>query len=129
MSDHFSSAWDALVEQKIRQAQAEGQFDNLPGMGKPLEGLDDPSDELWWIRKKLRRENLSALPPALAIRLEVHQAIQRIQGLGDEAAVRAEIAELNEKIRKANRAATWGPPSSTPMLDVAEVVAWWNARR
>jgi DnaJ family protein C protein 28 len=29
--------WRSLVEQRIRQAEENGQFDNLPGAGKPLE--------------------------------------------------------------------------------------------
>lgn len=34
-------ALDALVEQRIREAQARGKFDNLPGVGTPLELEDD----------------------------------------------------------------------------------------
>jgi hypothetical protein len=32
--------FDALVEERIKAAQQEGAFDNLPGKGKPL-NLDD----------------------------------------------------------------------------------------
>jgi hypothetical protein len=35
------SAWDAIVEAKIGQAQQAGAFDDLPGSGKPLELADD----------------------------------------------------------------------------------------
>jgi hypothetical protein len=34
------SAWDAIVEAKIAEAQSAGAFDDLPGAGKPL-NLDD----------------------------------------------------------------------------------------
>ena len=34
------SAWDAIVEAKIAEAQQAGAFDDLPGAGKPLD-LDD----------------------------------------------------------------------------------------
>jgi hypothetical protein len=47
-----------------------GEFDNLPGAGKPIPALDKPHDELWWITQKLRRENLSYLPATLALRKE-----------------------------------------------------------
>jgi DnaJ family protein C protein 28 len=35
--------WENYVDQQIRQAQEEGQFDNLPGKGKPFKHLgSDP---------------------------------------------------------------------------------------
>ena len=30
-------SFDRLIEEKIRQAMADGEFDNLPGKGKPLD--------------------------------------------------------------------------------------------
>jgi hypothetical protein len=53
------TAWTIVAEQLIRAAQDEGQFDNLPGFGKPIPGIDDPHDELWWIKAKLKREQVS----------------------------------------------------------------------
>src|SRR5919112_6797204 len=63
------------VEHKIREAAERGAFDNLPGAGKPIPDLDTPYDELWWIKDKLRRENLSYLPATLALRKEVEDAL------------------------------------------------------
>ena len=51
------------VERQIREAAERGEFDNLPGAGKPIADLDKPHDELWWVKDKLRREQLSYLPP------------------------------------------------------------------
>lgn len=50
---------ESFVERQIREAHERGEFDNLPGAGKPLPDLDRPHDELWWVRKKLKDENLS----------------------------------------------------------------------
>jgi hypothetical protein len=36
-----------------------GEFDNLPGAGKPLPGANRPHDEQWWIKDYLRREKLT----------------------------------------------------------------------
>ena len=55
----------------IRLAQQSGQFENLPGFGKPIPGIDEELDENWWIRDKLRREQINALPPILQARLEL----------------------------------------------------------
>jgi hypothetical protein len=52
-------AWTIVAEQLIRAAQDEGKFDNLPGFGKPIPGIDEPHDEFWWIKAKLKREQLS----------------------------------------------------------------------
>ncbi len=35
------SAWDAIVERKIAEAQLAGAFDDLPGAGKPLDLEED----------------------------------------------------------------------------------------
>lgn len=51
-------AVEAIAENRIREAIAEGRFDNLPGEGKPIPGIDEPYDELWWVRAWIRRERL-----------------------------------------------------------------------
>ena len=66
MSDRVpkpKTPWLSLAEHRIREAQAAGEFDNLPGFGKPIPGIDEPPDECWWVREKLRREGLSLPPP------------------------------------------------------------------
>jgi DnaJ family protein C protein 28 len=35
--------WRSLVDQRIRQAEEDGKFDNLPGAGKPLEIEQNPA--------------------------------------------------------------------------------------
>ena len=47
-----------IADAKIQAAIDEGQFDNLPGLGKPLPLLDEAYDPGWWIRRKLKREQL-----------------------------------------------------------------------
>jgi hypothetical protein len=32
-----------------------GEFDELPGTGKPLPGAGMPDDDLWWVREWVRR--------------------------------------------------------------------------
>src|SRR5690606_18777248 len=67
------------VEQQIRAAQERGEFDNLPGAGKPIP--DHGDDELWWIRSYLAREGLSGealLPRELQLRREVERLPETI---------------------------------------------------
>jgi hypothetical protein len=121
--------WESFIEERIQEAYEDGEFDNLPGFGKPLPGLDGPDDENWWLKEKLKRENLSALPPGLAIRVEVHKTLERIWALASENAVRAAVEELNEKIRRANLNVLWGPPSTTMPLSADDVVQQWRKRK
>src|SRR3954454_6572441 len=59
------------VENAIAQAIRRGDFDNLPGAGKPLTHLTGTHDPDWWIRRKIERERLTGLgPPALTLRTE-----------------------------------------------------------
>ncbi len=51
--------YESWVDRRIREAQERGEFDDLPGSGKPLADLDAPYDELWWVKKLVRREQLS----------------------------------------------------------------------
>jgi Domain of unknown function (DUF1992) len=122
-------SWNLLAEERIRSAQEAGQFDNLPGYGKPIPGIDQPHDELWWVKDKLKREQLSSLPPALAIRLDVEKTVESIAGLTTEAEVRQTVAALNARIAKASFAVTWGPPVDVQPLDADEIVARWQADR
>lgn len=48
---------DSLVDEKIREAQAEGEFDNLPGYGKPLprDRDQDVAGESWMSNRVLKQ--------------------------------------------------------------------------
>ncbi|MGH9039816.1 MAG: DUF1992 domain-containing protein [Acidimicrobiia bacterium] len=120
--------WETWVERKIREAMEAGDFDNLPGAGKPIPGLNLPHDELWWIRDKLRREQISDLPPALALRRELAEARDRIADAGTEAEVRRRVAAINERIVYVNSHTISGPPSDMVPLDVERVVDEWRRR-
>jgi hypothetical protein len=119
---------DRYVDRIIREAQVEGAFDHLGGKGKPLP-LTGVLEEAWWIKEKLRREKLSDLPEALAIRLEAERAVAEVARLSDERLVRERLEELNARIRKINRTTVSGPPTTLAPLDVEAAVARWRAGR
>ena len=57
---HLSDrAIQIIAENNIRAAIEAGEFDNLTGFGKPADIMDEPYDPHWWIRRKLRREQLN----------------------------------------------------------------------
>jgi hypothetical protein len=116
------------VERLIREAQERGEFDNLPGAGKPIPDLDKPHDELWWVKKLLEREEISLAPATLHLRKRVEEAITRIRGASSEAEVRRLVAEINAEIAKANARAASGPPNDLAPLDAEDAVRRWRAR-
>jgi hypothetical protein len=117
------------VERQIREAMERGKFDNLPGAGKPIADLDKPHDELWWIKQKLRRENLSYLPATLALRKQAEDALAAALGARSEGQVRRILADINSKILDGNRKAASGPPLNLMPFDVERVVGDWYERQ
>jgi hypothetical protein len=123
------TGFGAWVERQIREAVERGEFDNLPGAGRPIADLDKPHDELWWVKDKLRRENLSYLPPTMALRKEVEDALGEAYQAGSEAQVRRIVAAINARIVEGNRKAASGPPPNLMPFDVERVVRTWRERR
>ena len=121
--------FETWVERQIREATERGEFDNLAGAGKPIADLDKPHDELWWVKQKLRRENLSYLPPTIALRKEAEDARLAASQAGSEAQVRRIVADINRKILEGNRKAASGPPLNLMPFDVERVVRTWRERR
>jgi len=119
------TSFETWIERQIREAQDRGEFDNLPGAGKPIPGIDS-DDEMWWVKQKLRRENLSYLPPTLALRKEVEQVLATAPNAPSEAAVRQLVAEINAKITAAIRTPPEGPPLNLMPLDADRVVESWR---
>ena len=121
--------FETWVERRIREAAERGAFDNLPGAGKPIPDLDEPHDELWWVKRKLRRENFSYLPPTMALRKAAEDALAAASRAGSEAEVRAIVARINARIADGNRKAASGPPLNLAPFDPERVVARWRAAR
>jgi len=53
-----AARYESLPERLIREAIEAGEFDYLPGIGKPLPGAGVADDELWWVRKWLERNRV-----------------------------------------------------------------------
>jgi hypothetical protein len=57
--EQIQRAMERMAEQRIVEAIERGEFDNLPGAGKPIPGIDESYDEHWWIRSWLERERIT----------------------------------------------------------------------
>ena len=125
------SQFRSVVDAQIRAAEARGAFDNLPGAGKPIPGLMDPDDPMWWIRGFIEREKIpteAILPPSLAMRREIEKLPETLGAMRSEREVREHAEDLNHRIRR------WiqipiGPQGPRAPVDVAAVVAGWKQAR
>ena len=125
--------YESLAERRIREAQERGEFDNLPGAGKPLD-LGDPYDEDWWLKSVLRRENLdgsAVLPPALLLRKEAAGFPESLSGIASEGAVREVLQDYNRRVKADRLRPAVGslPPLLAKTVDVEAMVAAWRATR
>jgi hypothetical protein len=119
-----------IVETSIQQAMRRGDFDNLPGAGKPLPGLTGTHDPDWWIRRKIEREQLTGLgPPALLLRTEDAELDAKLDRLASESTVREHLESFNRRVIEARRQLQGGPPVITRTRDVDDEVARWRQRR
>lgn len=123
-------SFESWIDKQIRLAQERGDFDDLPGAGKPIP-VGDVDDELWWVKNYLRRENLptdSLLPTPLQLRKEIERLPDTIRGIPSEQAVRDVVAQLNLQIVEWLRAPS-GPRIPVSPVDADEVVATWRQQK
>jgi hypothetical protein len=118
------------VDQQVRQAMARGEFDNLPGAGKPIKDLGSTHDPDWWLKKLIERERITGvLPPALQLRKEDAQLEETLDREWSEKTVRELLVDFNRRVVEARRQLLGGPPVITKLRDVEAEVAAWRERR
>jgi hypothetical protein len=91
-----------IAERKIQEAIKNGELDNLPGKGKPLQ-LDDDSgipEELRLAYKILK--NADCLPPELELKKDIVQLRDLLQGMKDVEEKYRLMKRLNFQIMKLN---------------------------
>ncbi|MCE3550469.1 DUF1992 domain-containing protein [Pseudonocardia sp. RS11V-5] len=122
--------YESAVEKAIREAVERGEFDDLPGKGKPLPDLAD-ADENWWIKGYLRREGVPSdalLPTPIQLRKEIERLPETVRDLPTERAVRDLVAELNARVVAYLRAPD-GPRLPLRRADPDAAVEVWRTHR
>ena len=124
----YQSRW---VDLQVQRAIERGEFDNLPGAGKPIPDLDTTHDPDWWLKRFIERERITGvLPAALALRVEDTKLNDVLDSEPSERRVRELLEDFNARIVSARRQLQGGPPVITPTRDVeAEVTAWRQRRQ
>ncbi|MBA2954746.1 DUF1992 domain-containing protein [Nocardioides sp. MAH-18] len=117
------------VDLQVQQAIARGEFDDLPGAGKPIEGLGAEHDPDWWLKKLVERERIAVLPPSVQLRKEDAELDARLDEYAAESQVRAHVEDFNERVIRARYLLPEGPPLVTMPRDVEATVEAWRERR
>jgi hypothetical protein len=94
--------FDKIAEERIREAIEQGEFDDLPGKGKPLDLEDDshlPAD-LRMAYKILK--NADCLPPELELRKQIRTTEALLSGIQDTQEKYKQMKKLNYLIMKLN---------------------------
>lgn len=97
--------FSVIAEQRIKEAQERGEFDNLSGMGKPLDLEDDSHvpEDLRMAYKLLR--NAGYVPPEVAERKEIESILDILETCEDEHKKVSQIRKLDALLfRMQNRA-------------------------
>jgi len=87
-----------IAEERIREAQRAGAFDDLPGKGKPL-ALEDLS----WVPEDLRigyhvLKNAHVLPPEAELLKDIHTLEDLLKYVEDEGECRALVKSIQSKV-------------------------------
>jgi hypothetical protein len=93
---------ERIAEEKIKEAIARGELDNLPGAGKPLTFEDET-----WVAEDTRLayrvlKNAGCLPPELELRKEIICLRELLETIDNEREKAKKIRELNFKLLKLN---------------------------
>lgn len=124
---------ESWVERQIREATERGEFDNLPGAGKPLD-LSDVDDPDWWVKRFVEREGLDAsatMPPVLQLRAEHATFPESLVELTREEHVRDVLRDYNRRVVEDRLRPVLGRamPAVAPRVDVDDMVARWREAR
>ena len=109
-----------LADRRIEEAMAEGKFDNLPGMGKPLDLEPMPANEnarlMWWALRIMKQNDV--IPDEVVYRKRIDALLEQIDRLTDEAALPPLVTLVNEWVRKVNTLGTNALKASVVLLDL-----------
>ncbi len=116
------TGFEKIVEERIRQSQKKGEFDNLLGAGKPLD-IEDISripEDLRLAYKMLK--NADCLPPEIEIKKEIHSMEVLLENQTDEKQKYKILKRLNYLILNLNTLRTGAVKFDIPQKYEAQVV-------
>lgn len=104
----IESALRRLADRRIEEAMREGKFDNLPGMGKPLDLEPMPAEEnarlMWWALKLMR--NADFTPDEVRLRKQVDTLRDELAVAETEQRVVYLVTAINAVVKHLNTLGT-----------------------
>jgi len=96
------TGFEKIVEERIKQSQKRGEFDNLCGAGKPLnvEDLSRIPEDLRLAYKMLK--NADCVPPEVELKKEIKSTEALLENMADEKLKYKTLKKLNFLIMKIN---------------------------
>lgn len=129
--------WESLVERQLREAMAEGKFNELPHQGERLPLVDDSAAGDWAMAYRMLR-NAGAAPPWIEADKEVRRLLERRDAIfaraarartpspRDRVALERLVVEINTAIASLNAEAPTDRQHRRPMV-LAEELARLDA--
>lgn len=113
--------WDELIERRISQARRDGEFDNLPGEGKPLDLKEPDSDSDNWLSLKILKSS-GFVTDEVRYRKQIEELKEHLESASSSAQGKRLIREINDVIRKLNTMGTNIKPTDIAPLSEDEVI-------
>jgi hypothetical protein len=123
------TGFEKIVEERIRQSMEKGEFDNLPGAGRPLD-LDDYSfvpEELRMAYKILK--NADCVPPEIELKKEILQTEMLLESMTDVKRRYKVIKKLNFLIMKLNAMRKGSASFDVPQKYEAKLVEYLTSSK
>lgn len=114
--------FEKIIESRIKKAQDNGVFEDLPGRGKPLKLEDDRHipEDLRLAYKVLK--NADCLPPEVQLRKDIQATEDLLAGMTDTRKRYRTIKKLNYLILKLNASRDSNAAFDIPQRYYADVV-------
>ena len=104
----IGAAMQRLADRKIEAAMAEGKFDNLKGMGQPLDLEPMPADEnarmMWWALRLLKQNDVT--PDEIRLRKQIERLRDELPKATTEARVGVLVTGINRLVKELNTLGT-----------------------
>lgn len=106
--------FENIVEQRIQAAQKKGEFDNLPGAGKPIDSTNDllVPEDLRLAYKMLK--NADCVPPEVELKKEIMTTETLLENVVDAAEAYGLLKKLNFLVMKLNTMRNGSIPFEVP---------------
>jgi hypothetical protein len=136
--------WETLIDRQIREAMAEGKFDNLPHQGEALPNDENPYAGEWGLAYHVLK-NYGVAPPWIESDKEVRKLLEQRDALfaraatgpaptsyarrRDRAALEDLVTRINLAIARVNAEAPTDRQHRRPLAVAAELAQYDEARR